>query len=87
MGSAAYEIIKNEGVEVGLQQGLQQGKVQEAREAILDNLEARFGRVPREIIRAVDAIADLDGLKVLRRSSATVVSLEAFTAVLSKETS
>jgi hypothetical protein len=61
---------------------LQQGKVQEAREAILDYLEARFGSVPREIIRAVDAIDDLDRLKALRRQSAVVSSPEAFSSLL-----
>jgi len=90
--SAAYELIKNEGiqegVQLGIQQGIQQGlhdgMLQEAREAILDNLEVRFGSVPGSIAAIVRGISELPVLKALHRNSAAVQSLEEFKATLAK---
>lgn len=72
--SAAYDIIKQEGHE----QGLRQGKIQEAREGILDNLEARFDVVPASIVREIEGIEDLPILKALRRNSVKVSTLDEF---------
>ncbi|MBC7359510.1 MAG: hypothetical protein H5U10_13350 [Desulfacinum sp.] len=91
--SAAYEIIKNEGVKEGFQQGLQagieqgieQGKVQEAQEAVLDNLEARFGAVPMDLVRRIYGTSDLQHLKELRRRSATVPTLQAFVQLVEEK--
>ncbi|SHG26407.1 hypothetical protein SAMN02745206_03577 [Desulfacinum infernum DSM 9756] len=95
--SAAYEIIKNEGIKEGFQQGLQtgiergieqgieQGKVQEAQEAVLDNLEARFGAVPVDLVRRIYGTSDLQHLKELRRQSATVPTLQAFMEVVEEK--
>jgi len=90
--SAAYELIKNEGiqegVQLGIQQGIQQGlhdgMLQEAREAILDNLEVRFGSVRGSIAAIVRGISELPVLKALHRNSAAVQSLEEFKATLAK---
>ncbi len=78
MESAGYEIIKKEGFDEGLQAGIEQGKVQEAQEAVLDNLEARFGAVPMDLVRRIYGTSDLQHLKELRRQSATVPTLQAF---------
>ena len=51
----------------GLQQGMQQGMLEEAREGILDILEARFDVVPESIVKEIRAIQELGILKVLRR--------------------
>ena len=40
----------------GLQQGMQQGMLEEAREGILDILEARFDVVPESIVKEIRAI-------------------------------
>ena len=82
--SAAYDVIKQEGLSEGLQQGLQQGKIQEAQEAILDNLEARFEIVPESIAREVQGIEELGVLKALRRGSIKVATLDEFKALLKK---
>jgi hypothetical protein len=82
--SAAYELIKNEGIQQGIQQGIQEGMLQEAREAIFDNLEVRFGSVPGSIAAIVSGISELPVLKALHRKSAAVQSLDEFKATLAK---
>jgi predicted transposase YdaD len=74
--SAAYDVIK--------QEGLQQGKIQEAQEAILDNLEARFEIAPESIAKEVQGIEELGVLKALHRGSVRVASLDEFKALLKK---
>ncbi len=78
--SAAYDVIKQEGVS----EGLQQGKIQEAQEAILDNLEARFEIVPESMAKEVQGIAELGVLKALHRGSVKVATLDEFKALLKK---
>ncbi|SHG26370.1 hypothetical protein SAMN02745206_03576 [Desulfacinum infernum DSM 9756] len=85
MESAGYEIIKKEGFDEGLQAGIEQGKVQEAQEAVLDNLEARFGAVPMDLVRRIYGTSDLQHLKELRRQSATVPTLQAFMEVVEEK--
>jgi len=84
--SAAYDIIKQEGLQQGLQQGLQeglqQGKIQEAQDAILDNLEARFEVAPESVAAQIRGIEDLRILKALRRSSVKAASLAEFEELL-----
>ena len=94
--SAAYDLIKQEGLQQGLQEGLQQGlqegllrglqqgSLQDARESILDNLEARFGTVPAAAAESVNAIEQLVVLRALRRKSAVVQSLEEFKTALAQ---
>ena len=78
--SAAYDVIKQE----GLSEGLQQGKIQEAQEAILDNVEARFEIVPESMAKEVQGIEELGVLKALRRGSVKVATLDQFKALLKK---
>ncbi len=78
--SAAYDLIKEE----GLQQGLQQGKVLEAQEAVLDNLEARFEVVPESITKKLQQIKELHVLKTLHRKSISVATIEEFKLLLEK---
>ena len=90
--SAAYDVIKQEGLSEGLQQGLQQGlsdglqqgKIQEAQEAILDYLEARFEIVPESVTKEVQGIEELGVLKALHRGSVRVASLDEFKALFKK---
>jgi predicted transposase YdaD len=78
--SAAYDIIKQE----GRQEGRQEGKTEEAREGILDTLEARFEVVPESIARGLRGIEELGVLKALRRSSVKVGTLDEFKELLRK---
>jgi predicted transposase YdaD len=86
--SAAYDIIKQEGLQEGLQQGMQrglrQGMIQEAQEGILDILEARFDVVPESIAKEVRGIEELGVLKALRRSSVKVAGLDELRALLKR---
>jgi predicted transposase YdaD len=86
--SAAYDIIKKEGLQEGLQQGmqqgLQQGMIQEAQEGILDILEARFDVVPESIAEEIRGIEELGVLKALRRSSVKVAGFDEFRALLKR---
>ena len=74
--SAAYDLIK--------QEGLQQGFLQDARESIFDNLEVRFGVVPTGVAKIVNTIEQLAVLKALRRKSAIVQSLDEFKTAIAQ---
>ena len=88
--SAAYDIIKQEGLQQGLQeglqeglqQGLQKGKIQQAQEAILDNLETRFEVTPESVAAEIRGIEDLRMLKALHRSSVKIATLADFQELL-----
>ena len=64
------------------EQGIQQGMLQEAREAVADNLEMRFKVVPESIVKALNDIADPSILKILRRKAVKVKSLEEFRQII-----
>ena len=72
--SAAYEIIKREGFEEGIQQGL----LLEAQEMLLDALEERFGVVPRSIAKKIKEIDSRDVVRGLFKVAMRVNSLEEF---------
>jgi len=62
----------------GIQQGLQQGLVQNAREAVVDILEVRFETVSHSIVKTVQEMDDLSMLKILHRKAAKVGTMEEF---------
>jgi len=67
-------------MEKGLQQGLQQGKedaLAKARGVLLRDLERRFGPLPEEIRRRVDAIASIEELTELSIRAGGASSLDA----------
>ncbi len=64
------ELSREEGREVGLQEGRQR--------SILDLLETRFGEVPTAIRDGVRAIHDEARLKEMLCRAAVIASLEAF---------
>jgi hypothetical protein len=74
--SAAYDLIK--------QEGKQEGKILEAREAVLDILDARFDAVPQSIITKLQDVKHLHVLKSLRRKSATIGTMEEFKQLLER---
>lgn len=59
-------------------EGLEQGREEGRREAVLDILEARFGRVPELVISDLSKTVDPEWLRELSRLAATVESLEDF---------
>ena len=52
-----------QGMQQGIRQGMQQGMLQEAREMVLDALEARFGRTSEQLKPQVARITDRNKLK------------------------
>ncbi len=66
----------------GLEKGLEKGIVQNAREAILDVLDTRFGQVPDSLRERVNTIGSEPTLKNLLRQAVRTPSLEEFQATL-----
>ena len=62
----------------GIQKGLLQGIQQDAQESVIDNLEARFGKVPSGLAQRISKVDDLEKLRELRRKAATVGSVKEF---------
>jgi len=71
-----------QGVQQGIQQGVQQGMLEDAREAVIDNLEMRFDVVPQSIIKIINGIDDISILKSLRRKAVKATSLDEFMKIL-----
>jgi len=80
------ELALKEGLEKGIQKGLvdgrQEGLLQNAREAILDVLDTRFGHVPDAVREQVNALCSELTLKDLLRRAARVPSLDEFSVGL-----
>lgn len=75
--------VERRGIRKGVQQGIQQG-IRNAREALVEILEARFETVPAPIAEVVNRTEDLSSLKLLLTKAATAASLEEFQAALDK---
>ena len=73
-----------QGLEKGLQQGLEKGQLEDARDSILDILEARFNTAPQEIVETLKAVNDISVLKQLRKKAAVTESLEEFRKMVRK---
>ena len=84
------ELALKEGLEKGIKKGLlegrqegrQEGLVQNAREAILDVLDTRFGQVPDSVREQVNALCSEPTLKDLLRRAARASSLDEFLVAL-----
>ena len=76
------ELAHKEGLEKGLQKGLEKGILQNAREAILDVLDTRFGHVPDAVREQVIALCSEPTLKELHRRAILIPSLAEFSVGL-----
>lgn len=76
--SAAYEIIKEEGIKEGEQQGLQQGLRQGIKQTLIDTLEIRFETVPLRIIDNIDKVKNPELLRLLHQLAVMSDSLKSF---------
>ena len=76
------ELALKEGLEKGIIEGRQEGLVQNAREAILDVLDTRFGEVPDAVREQVNALCSEPTLKELLRRAARASSLDEFSVAL-----
>ena len=62
----------------GFEQGLEEGKLQEAREAILEVVAAQFGVVPEDVKDAVYRLETVAALHALLRQAVRSATLEMF---------
>jgi hypothetical protein len=76
--SPMEELIQEEAME----RGLQQGTLQTQRENILDLLQVRFGELPESVVEAVNRLEDITILKQLHRQTISVGSLADFEQLL-----
>ncbi len=60
------------------QEGVEQGKLENAREDIVEILKTRFGEVPEQIASLVNTMSDLPMLKRFFTSAITINSIEEF---------
>jgi hypothetical protein len=65
-----------------IEQGIEQGIVQNARESVFDILQIRFGTIPSDVVETITALDDALRLKVLHKRAVTVQSLAEFEQVL-----
>ena len=63
--SAAYDIIKQDGIEEGMRKGM----ILDAREMLIEVIQTRFSTVPDEVAEMVAKISDRTALKSLHRQA------------------
>ena len=78
--SAAYDLIKEDGIKEGIQQGM----LGQSRQDLIDVLEARFELVPRSITATIQEIDDPAVFKILLKKAVTIDSLDSFRELLNK---
>ena len=64
--------------EKGMQQGMQQGIIQKAKEDVIDALELRFGEISPEIIDKINQTNDPAKLKELHRKAIQIKEIDSF---------
>jgi hypothetical protein len=80
---SAERIGKEKGIQQGMQQGIQQGMLTDAREMVLEALDARFSKdVPEDVYKKVQALNNRVLLKKLLRSAAQSEDIDSFKKVL-----
>lgn len=67
---------------LGRQEGLQEGRIEAAREAIHEALSVRFGPLPANVTEAVRAVSDPLQLRHWHRTAVTAPSLAAFSGAI-----
>ncbi|WP_017655250.1 hypothetical protein [Fortiea contorta] len=60
------------------EEGREEGKVETARESIIEVLEVRFGEIPNTIVEKINNINDVNMLKTIHRQAIAIPSLDAF---------
>ncbi len=65
-------------VQEGIEKGIEKGRLQESQETILENLEIRFGTIPKSLSGAINKIEDLALLKNLRKETLLANSISEF---------
>ncbi|NJN14036.1 MAG: hypothetical protein HC815_41670 [Richelia sp. RM1_1_1] len=68
----------------GIEEGKQRGKVEIARESVVEVLEVRFGDIPSDVLESINRINDVSVLKSLLRNAIAISSMEAFTELINE---
>ena len=63
---------------IAKQEGIEEGKIEIARENIIIVIEVRFGKIPLNISESINIINNLSVLKKLHRNAILISSVEAF---------
>ena len=79
--------IAQEYIREGFEQGIEQGRIQNLQDNILDLLDIRLGLVSQEVEEKVTAVTDTTILRQLHRQAATAATTEAFITKLTLLTS
>ena len=69
---------------IAKKEGIEEGKIEIARENIIIVLEVRFGKVPLNICESVNLINDLSVLKKLHRNAILISSVEDFAELINE---
>ena len=67
-----------EGVKKGLEKGVKAGKLQNAREMVLEAVASRFGKAPDDIVDEINAVNNRALLKLLHRQAIVCTDLNVF---------
>lgn len=65
---------------LGIEKGIEIGRLETLRWVVVDNLEARFANVPSGIVEQINALDDQVRLRALGKLAVTSETLEAFEA-------
>jgi hypothetical protein len=68
------------GRQEGRQEGRKEGEILSRRQALLDVLEARFGKIPAGLVEALATVSDIARLEKLLKCAAVCADLEAFSS-------
>jgi predicted transposase YdaD len=90
--SAAYDLIKQEGFQLGIKEGIQQGieqgnkqgQLSASRDALIDLLTERFDIVPQHLVQSIQQIENLFILKMALKQAIKAPSLEEFEQMLNR---
>ena len=74
--------IERMGIKKGIEKGIEKGTLKNAREAVIDVLEARFEAVPKSMISKIKKINDTAVLKMLHKNAIFVGSLQDFKEIM-----
>jgi len=69
---------------IGMEKGLKKGRIENAKEVIVDALETRFGGVPKDLREKIQEIDDEKILSSLHRTAILVQDLEEFSQVMQR---
>ncbi|MBF0524701.1 MAG: Rpn family recombination-promoting nuclease/putative transposase [Deltaproteobacteria bacterium] len=67
-----------------IEEGIQKSVLINAREAVIENIEIRFGQVPNEITESISGLSDMGLLKALHKQAILAKNLDKFVQALKK---